>query len=312
MSFPILPVEGEALWYEKRAAWDAAVVADLEGRLGDTQLDARIDTAIVEVGSGGAGSGILTFPVGTDVSNLPIGTVFGFYVPSEEELVAPILKGSSTASSVSGTAITLDPAAPTSGVAAVTNDWVIVALAINAPDSNTFEIPTGWSAVREDYQLIGTMRTLILAHKRVAGDTSYTFNLPVGAAAKALNATAFWVSGAGDRPNWVVGPAKARTDAPPSSTVNRALPLTTVDEATLVLTLSFERTTAPETNEQVTVTGATKWLFTPAVSSAITTLVVAFEEVPTPGTTDAVDVTYPVAQATNGYAFQLGIPPAGV
>lgn len=311
MSFPILPVEGESDWYAKRQAWDDAVQEDLETRLSDTSLDTRIETAIEEAEPGGGSGTILTFPVGTDVSSLPLGTVFGFYTPSAEEAVAPQLKGASVGSTASGVSVTLDPSAPTSGAAAANGDWVIVLLGINAPGAESFEIPAGWSAVREDYQLIGTMRTLVLARKRVAGDAAYTFNLPIGAPAKALNATAFWISGAGERSSWIIGTAKSRTDAPVSSTVNSAPSITTLEEKTLAVTISFERTTAAETDAQIIVDGATKWLFAPAVSSAIITAAIAFEEIVTPGASGQVDVTYPQAQATNGYAFQLGIIPAG-
>ena len=117
----------------------------------------------------------------------------------------------------------------------------------------------------------------------------------------------FWVRGADVLGTWVVGAAKGRADAPAETVTSTAPAITTARPASLILTIGIERTTASE----VGVTwgaGATQWLFAPQVGNSVITIAVGHSELSSAGTAAAKTITYPNAQAVNGWAFQIGIP----
>src|SRR5690606_39079449 len=111
--------------------------------------------------SGGSGSGILVFPVGTDTSDLPIGTVFGLYTPTDAPVV-PSARGYkvySDGAEVANT-VTIDPSTPTAGSAPQPGDLVVAIVATSTPDvSGSISHPAGWTQIRSDYSVpVGTLQ----------------------------------------------------------------------------------------------------------------------------------------------------------
>lgn len=181
-------------------------------------------------------------------------------------------------------------------------DWMVMVVAAN--QSQVLTPPLGWTA-HYNMKVSGTLSTALFTKKRFNTDGTYTLNLTSGTLA---TIGLMWVRGAADT-GWVI-PAEGRArNTTGSSFLNIADPITTVAADSLVLSISTERTTASETS--ITTTGATPWFFQGNPStSGIESIAAAYVEQTNPGTTAEVRFTYPNTQGSNGYAFQIGIPPA--
>lgn len=190
-------------------------------------------------------------------------------------------------------------------------DWMIAILSLVYISGDTITAPVGWTAIRDDWGTIGTFHTKIFAKQYLSSDTSFTFNFTNGGSPtlKIATASLAWVRGADEVDNWVIGTPIARPSIVPSTTFNNEMPaITTGSDENLILSLSFERTTAVET-EVSSVTNATEWFFAPQNSTASNTIWVGYATQETAGTTEKTTVVYPNTQGTNGWGFQIGIPP---
>lgn len=284
------------------AARDAAVAAQ------GAAEDAR-DAAEQAAGGGGVGSGILTLPVGSDTSSLAEGTVFGFYTPPEPGTSVSLVGYKTNTASTATASIVLDPATPSGGDAIGIGDAMIAVVATNSgPASPQVTAPAGWTQIRSDWAVkIGTMCVSLFVKIRQAGDTSYQFTISDD---YGLNAALMWVRGAtATLSEWVIGDPKARTDSP-AEDVTCTAPSVSITQAPMrVLALSFERTGANESSVDWSWGSGEEWFFALADDSpAITTIAVASKVVSSAGASGDAVCTYPNPQATNGWAFQLGIP----
>lgn len=200
--------------------------------------------------------------------------------------------------------ITLDPSLPTNGSVPVIGDWMIAAIGVNANNGcGTFTVPDGWISVNHSYTLVGTYNTKLLVRRRQAGDTSYTFT---NSGDRDLNGALFWIRGAARYSQWVIGAPKTRSDAPAETTTITPQSVT-VPPASLVLSFGFEQTATSELATEITVSGATKWFTAPQTGNGSVTISVASEQVASGNSSQAV-FTYPNADATNGWGYQIAIP----
>lgn len=230
---------------------------------------------------------------------------FSFNAMTQSSTPAPTRLGYSfTNPGTSNTTITLDPSTVTGGVALVTGNWMIAALALYT-GTTTVTPPSGWTELQHP-QAQGTLRFAVYGRIRQAGDSSYTFALDSNGLAGA--GSLMWGDG-GDPTvtNWVIGATGYRT----VDKHNTAPALTTSIDHSLVLGLSFERTTATETGI-TSLTGANEWFYLPQyMSTQIETLDVSYvDDVSPAGTTSSMEWIYPNTQAINGAAVQISIPPA--
>jgi hypothetical protein len=202
------------------------------------------------------------------------------------------------------TSITLDPSTPTDGAVPDIDDWMVAIVGVNANNGvGTFTMPAGWISIHDNYSLVNTYNTKVLARRRRLGDTSYTFT---NSGDRSLNGALFWIRGGARLSQWVIGAPKFRADAPTETVTITCLPVT-VEPNSLVLSLAFERTSASELATDITAAGATKWFTAPQVSNGIITLSAATEPVVS-GSSTQVTFTYPNSQATNGWGYQIAIP----
>lgn len=200
--------------------------------------------------------------------------------------------------------ITLDPTTATSGSSVQPGDQVFAVVVANAASGNTWEPPAGWTDVQPAWALIGTFSVKVYHRTWQPGDTAPSFSLT--GTARWLQGCAVWLSGAG-APE-VVGTPKGRTDTP-AETVTCTAPGVTTASVGHVLAFAFERTSATETGESITVTGADKLFTLPqSGSNLISTVTVATREVAEAGPVGSVTTSYPNSQATNGWAFQVAVP----
>jgi glycerophosphoryl diester phosphodiesterase len=181
------------------------------------------------------------------------------------------------------------------------DDWLIALVSMNPVQNLT--PPAGWTALFNNVTA-GTLGSAVFVKKRAIGEGNYAFHVSSGLATVALMA----FRGVADT-GWVVG--TGRTRATTGSTFNNiADPITTTVANSLVLTLSNERTTASET--AISMTGATQWFFQGnPLSGGVESVAAGYVQQTTAGASSAVTIVYPNTQPSNGWAVQLGLPPAG-
>jgi prepilin-type N-terminal cleavage/methylation domain-containing protein len=188
---------------------------------------------------------------------------------------------------------------------AETGDLLVAAFCI-ANTSGVMVPPTGWTQIVARTTM-GTRGIQVFAKIRESSDGStYSFGVPAAFARRgvliALDNTAASVS------NLVVGSLGIR-NVNGTSFTNVAPSITTAVNNTYVLTISAEATTADDTvAPSVTAGGATSWFWTDDTST-LETFTVAYLEQASAGPTSPITITYQNTQASNGAAFQLGIPP---
>lgn len=216
------------------------------------------------------------------------------------------LKGRTGVASLgSGGTYTLDPSVGVVGTPLAVGDFLFVVLAASGSTPRVPLPGPGWVEV-VPYQVLSTQAWGLWVRERGAGETTYTGTLQTGG--DVTRAQFWWGSGHDVIANWIVGSIFTRSG---STTQNVAPSINTTDPQTLALVVSSERTTAAETDAQVSVTGTgwTKDLFDNGGTSSFSSLTIGHRDMPTPGATGAATVTYPNSHAANGIAVQIGIPP---
>ena len=175
-------------------------------------------------------------------------------------------------------------------------DRVVVAVNTKAIADQTFTWPAGWTVLTEPYY-VGTMRFTV-----AYGPWADTISARTSMAVEAGWAAAT-IRGGGTP---IAGTVKDRTKDPKETTTVTA---PTIDNAPagLALAVGFERTSKPETRDQVTVSTGWEVLgFASQDGANFQTVLLARwvgEGAPT-----AMVATYPNDQATNGAALQVVIP----
>lgn len=176
-------------------------------------------------------------------------------------------------------------------------DRVIAAINTKAIAEQTFEWPAGWTVLTEPYY-VGTMRFTV-----ATGPWAESISVHTSTAVEAGWA-AVTIRGGGTP---IAGPVKDRTKAPAETTTITA---PTIDGASgLALAVGFERTSKPETREQVTVSTGWEVLDFAAQDGANFQTVLLARWVGE-GAPTALTATYPNDQATNGAGLQVVIPNA--
>ena len=154
------------------------------------------------------------------------------------------------------------------------------------------------------------MQTMIFAKTKQSSDVdSQDFDGVGSNGSQLTNAVLLWGRNAAPIGSWVIGSYGDRAN---NATATTALtPTINVTTAkSLVLSIATERTTAAETN-YISLTGANPWIWIPQPDTAkIQTIAIGYNEQASTGTSQAMTVTYPNSQATNGTAIQIAIPPA--
>lgn len=175
------------------------------------------------------------------------------------------------------------------------------------------QTPSGWTVIVPQVNF-GTRSIRVYAKQRDASEsalTSYTFSLSADNTQRVVMA---WGSGADSISNWQIGSGMLRQNIVPTTSYNNVAPsITTTKDNTLVLTISGEATTAAESAIS-SISGATEWFFgaqgTGGATGVIETIHLGYINKTTAGSTGDVTIVYPNPQTNNGYAIQIGIPPA--
>lgn len=182
---------------------------------------------------------------------------------------------------------------------------IIVATYVNGTTPTT---PAGWTAL-ESRKTVNTLNTSIYAKIKQPGDSATQLFDPSGVDGRLYGtAVLLWGRASASVSSWTIGSfgdravnATAFTDLTPTVNVTTA--------KSLVLSLAMERTTAAETN-YTSLTGATPWIWIPQRDAdKIQTIAIGYNEQASTGTSQAMLVTYPNNQSTNGTAVQIVIPP---
>lgn len=215
--------------------------------------------------------------------------------------VTPSIVGHTAASSVSMAGSTFD----IDGSTVAVGDWIIVTLSTagNMTSSRQPTPPAGWTTI-VPFQSPGTGYYTfgVWAHRRAVGETTYTWSQTT-TEVNGLASRLIMVRNADDIANWTIGTIGTR--AASGGTITTTAPsITTIRAHTLGLLLAGERTTATETDEQVTCDNFTKQWFENDRDHSI---FVATKDMVTSGSTGDVTVTYPNTQAQNGIALIIGI-----
>src|SRR5690606_23640334 len=249
-------------------------------------------------------------PVGTDTSDLPVGTVFGLYTPTVAPVV-PSARGYKTYSDGTEFAntVTIDPSTPTAGSAPEVGDLVVAIVATSTPDvSGSISHPAGWTQIRSDYSVpVGTLQVFIYVKVWTALDS--TFSVSLGTGRQSTGLLRWYKDATDDIDALIIGAGKAREDPPTQSQTITCPPIVATSGGVLVEAFAFERTSAPEAG--ATWTSASEEVFVPQNGDTIQTIAVASQVLEAAGTSDTCACIYPSPQSVTGWGFQLGIPTAG-
>jgi len=194
-----------------------------------------------------------------------------------------------------------------------TGSWMIAVVMWTNSSSIYSQTPSGWTVIEPQVNF-GTRCIRVYAKQRDASEsalTSYTFSLSADNTQRVVVA---WGSGADSISNWQIGSGMLRQNIVPTTSSNNVAPsITTTKDNTLVLTISGEATTAAESAISG-ISGATEWFFgaqgTGGATGVIETIHIGYINKTTAGATGDVTIVYPNAQTSNGFAVQIGIPPA--
>lgn len=219
----------------------------------------------------------------------------------------PTVSGYTSAQTAGGdSTFVVDPSANIVSGSIATDDWVVIIFSSQTNISAT-RIPTppgDWTSILPfDRVGTGNMTFGIWAHRRLQGETTYTWSQDANSGGS--NYKMCFVRGAGDINTWITGAFTYRSNTG-TSTTNVATSITTTTNNTLALLLSGERTTAAETDSQVTCTAFTKVYFDNVIDSS---LLIGTLDMVSAGPTGSSTITYPNAQTNNGIAGIIGISP---
>jgi len=172
--------------------------------------------------------------------------------------------------------------------------------------------PSGWTTIlpRHTTGASASFQTSAYAKIKQSGDANQQYFDAAGSNGETtLNGVLMWGTNSAPVSSWIIGSFADRVNNATSTTTVTPT-LTTTVAKTLVLSIATERTAASETN-YTSLTGVTPWVWIPQVGTLrIQTIAVGYEEKAVAGTSQAMTVTYPNAQATNGFGIQIAIPPA--
>lgn len=184
-------------------------------------------------------------------------------------------------------------------------DWMIVTATWT--DNNFWVTDSdGWIPMAEDSRT-NTLHSQVWGKILEEGEDYWTFTGTNGAN---VTYTMMWGSGAAPISEWGMGVWMSRQQSA-TVTSNIANPgLATFTPASLVLTISTERTNAAESGI-ASMAGATEWFFQGHLSGNVETQSVGYSEVNSVGVSPTVIVTYQNTQNVNGNIVQFALPPAG-
>lgn len=187
-------------------------------------------------------------------------------------------------------------------------DWCILAVQAGLTTVTWTNSLSGWTVLGAPL-VMGSRRVAVSARKRLAGDPAvFTTTSNATAAQRGVIAG---VSGAVDVSSWIAGTFKSRGTMGSDGFHNIIPGVTTVSADNLILTISFEATTADEGGAHPSVVNATEWFFEGQAGAGqnIETIGYYYSTKPTAGLTPDVTLTYLNVQAANGAGIQIAIPP---
>jgi hypothetical protein len=189
-------------------------------------------------------------------------------------------------------------------------DWIVLIVSSGGPYSTSRKpsFDASWTTL-VPYAQVGAGTTCfgVYARKRLAGDSS-SYGVPQSTAeASAIYSRLIFVRGADDIAQWVLGTFSARGTNGTSST-NVATSITTAVANSLAILISEERTTATETDTQVTCTNFTKIDYAMGTGTDHIVLL-GTKTMAVAGATGSSTISYPNTHVANGIAGILGIAP---
>jgi hypothetical protein len=214
----------------------------------------------------------------------------------------PVRKGFTFINTLAGNIFTLSPDATIS-----VGDWMIMVYE-SYSGAGAITDPPGWTVIQPSSVTTGTLVTAIYAKMRAVGETSYTVTVAANGNSDTLSL--MWGSGGAAVSSWIIGSNMLRPNITPTTSYNNVAPsITTATSNTLALSISTERTTTDESNI-ISMTGASPWFYVTQNPLSIQTLSVGFINQLTAGATGDITMVYANANANNGMALQIGIPPS--
>lgn len=242
----------------------------------------------------------------------------GWEVP-ETVMPSGTFKGKLTAvgNPLDATPYTVNMSAGTTGTALGTGDFVFMYVYSSGTtaNSNTPIKPTGFYEL-VPWQAMGTSTSTSWAlwvKRRELGETNYAITQTNVGRTNRVTIVTFWLDGLGAKnvDEWITGSLGTRAGS--GGTFNTNAPaLVTLEGNTMVFGFGVERTTAAETEAQLTVSG-TDWTKQAAllVVAAGGTMTIASKPMVSPGSSGVVTFTSVNTQGTNGAALQVAIPASG-
>ncbi|MGB4956833.1 MAG: hypothetical protein WBO49_00070 [Candidatus Saccharimonas sp.] len=209
-------------------------------------------------------------------------------------------------SSGSGSTFSVDPSSNVVGSSVAVGDWILIVVSSdnNIAGSKTPTPPDGWVTITPWASVGSGFFTFgVWAHRRASGESTYTWSQTTIESTGSYHRMIF-VRNGGDIGEWVIGSFVNRA-VNASSTTTVANAVTTTLPYGLGIALSGERTTAAESDGQISCTNFTKEWFDNVQDHSLT---VASAILATPGSAGSVTFTYPNTQAENGIAGMIAIP----
>lgn len=190
-------------------------------------------------------------------------------------------------------------AVPTDATAPVAGDWMIATIVDTAATGTgvTVTPPSGWTTLLAR-TTIGSRSISIFGHRRVAGETTYTFNYSANSATN--GSIVYGPGGVVDPASWQLG----TTTVASASSTSQTLPSMTTTAKSLVLALfGLGLTNASETDAQNTVASPfTKllWAATSASGNSVNKTFIAKLDQTAAGATGAATWTHATAGLNQG------------
>lgn len=194
------------------------------------------------------------------------------------------------------------------------NDVLMAVFVLLDDASATVATPSGWT-LRKYSGNYGTARMYVFTKRRVSGDSETSQVFSVTGAASSLGIV-YRLRNVTDQ-GMIVGANWIRNGSG-ETLRNKALSVTTVDEYSVVLAISSDRTNADEplgyanaiTNGMAILdqigSGVSAWN-----NNSANSLAIGYKEIDTPGASGDTFIPYPNAQASNGFAFHLAFKREG-